>query len=122
MLLPFSNHLVFSPELYPVLSSPEGCFFTPLYLSHPLCSTSPAIPTVPYSRFLFSQVLRPVPCLFALTNIFNCCHHTFWNTWPDHAYSCGQLPPQTAVSGSCTLDFENIVCIYIPEKTKSREI
>lgn len=104
--------LVFSsPELYPSAFQPRGLLFTPLYLPHPLCFTSPAIPQCLTPSFLLPKFLV-LSCVYLIKH-----HHvTFWITWPDHVCSYGQLPPQTAVPVFCSLNFENIVYLYIQKR------
>lgn len=104
--------LVFSsPELYPSAFQPRGLLFTPLYLPHPLCFTSPAVPQCLTPSFLLPKFLV-LSCVYLIKH-----HHvTFWITWPDHVCSYGQLPPQTAVPVFCSLNFENIVYLYIQKR------
>lgn len=102
-----------SPELCPNAFQPRGLLchsFIPL--SSLLCSTFPAI-----SRCLIPSFLSPK--LLILSCIYlhlPPSHHIFWIAVPDCARSCSQLPPQAAVPGSCSSDFENIWYVLHPTK------
>lgn len=124
LLLPFSNPLVFSsPEFSPVLSNPRGLLFHSFIPFSSLVFYIPCHPTLPYSKFPFTQVLFPVLCLFALTTVTSLLPPHVLDHLARPCLFLWSTSPTNSSAWLLQLRFWTfIVYIYIPEKTKSGEI